>query len=144
MATGPYINVKLLPRPPLSQPVQMRPYRKRTTKCLTFLSALILALLHLYLKPTGAITKTALVLSPVDWQPTRHHSDIRIAEVTILYDGANSLLTSALELHEKQEYEVHVLRQPIVKGFADQLLWLQEVIVKEMRRPSETRMGWIL
>jgi hypothetical protein len=142
MATGPYIRVKLSPQRPPSQPRHSHPSRKRTT-ILALLSALILALLFLYLKPTGAITNTGLVLEPVDLQ----HSDVRIAKATILYDGANDILARALELHDSGGYggcEVHVLRQPIVKGFADQLLWMHEVVVRELRKRGEERVEWVV
>jgi hypothetical protein len=142
MATGPYIRVKLSPPHAPNTSQRTRPSHKRTTKFLAVLSALFLALLLFYLKPSGAITATGLVLEPVDLQ----HSDIRIAKATILYDGANGILTQALKMHEEegQGYEVHVLREPIVKGFADQLLWLHEVVVKELRKRGEERVEWIL
>jgi hypothetical protein len=143
MATGPYIRVKLSPQRPPSHPRQSHSSRKRTTKFLAILSALVFALLLFYLKPTSAITYTSLVLEPVDLQ----HSDPRIAKATILYDEGNDILTEALKLHESGGCggcEVHVLKQPIVKGFADQLLWLHEVVVKELRKGSEERVEWVV
>jgi len=145
MATGPYTNMK---RHSSAHTHVARPHSLRSiyTKCLVTLALVSLTIYVLtYLTPSGISTNTGLVFQPIQWNITRDPSEVRIAKAAILYDShSNAIWTKALELHQAQGYEVHVLRKEIVKGFADQYLWLHEIIVKELRKKSEVQAEWIL
>jgi len=154
MAIGPYINMKRHSIKVISGPHSsahtpaLKPHSFRTTSTKRLLILALLSLI-LYLltfpTPIGIITNTSIVLELPTWNATRAPSESRIAKATILYDDHSiEILVRALNLHEAHGYEVHVLRKQIVKGYADQWLWLHEVIVKELRRKSEERAEWVV
>jgi hypothetical protein len=76
--------------------------------------------------------------------PTTQHSiwptasGSRIAKATVVYPRSPILYTTAPALHEKQNkqfgYNMHILRQPILKGGANILYWLVSLIVSELQR----------
>ena len=144
MATGPYINMKRHSAHTHAQePHSLRAVYTKRLFIFALLSLFLYALT--YLRPSSAMPSTVLVLKPMIWNATRDPSEVRIAKATILYNShSNDILVRALELQQTQGYEVHVLRKQIVNGYADQFLWLHEIIVKELRRPSDLRAEWIV
>jgi hypothetical protein len=97
----------------------------------------------LYLTYTTPPERT---LNTIPWMPTRPPSSIRIAKATVAYTPTS---LRSLTLHTAHNdvfgYPMHVLRTPIVRGFANPLLWLQQIIVGELvSRTAEQRTEWIM
>lgn len=143
MATGSYAHV-----PPLwSKTPPAKPFFSRAafTKRLILILLISLAIYLLtYLRPNSP-TVTNPTFQPIQWKVPRSPSDPRIAKAPILYSAySNAISSRVLASHEAHGYDVHVLRDPILNGYADQLLWLHEVVVKELRKASEIRAEWIV
>jgi hypothetical protein len=106
-------------------------------------SLTIVLILTLYLTHRHPSLPT---LETIPWIPTRFPSDTRIAKATIAYTPLSN--DRSLALHSTHNaafgYEMHVLRRPIVRGFANTLLWLQHLIVSEMLKNVEERVEWIM
>jgi hypothetical protein len=131
--------------PPLTfQP--NRPLKWHSCKVVTFLTCLAAVILLLLYFPTRPYSPTLPILQTIPWRSTRHPSDTRIAKATITY--APSSNNRSLALHAAYNaafgYPMHVLRTPIVRGFANTLLWLQHLIVSEMLKNVEERVEWIM
>jgi hypothetical protein len=104
-------------------------------------ASLILSLLT-YLYFTASHTSKS---STTPWTPICTPSSLRIATATILYSPSTP---PSLTLHnhyvQTHDYKLHVLRTPLVRGFANPLLWLHSLIVAELQKPVETQTEWIL
>jgi hypothetical protein len=103
----------------------------------------IVLVLLVYLTYSGPPDRT---LQTIAWMPTRPPSSIRIAKATISFTSSSQ---RSLALHAAHNdvfgYPIHVLRTPIVRGFANSLLWLQQIIVDELvSKTVEHRAEWIM
>ncbi|EAT90222.1 hypothetical protein HBH56_059530 [Parastagonospora nodorum] len=108
------------------------------------LIAAILLILYLALQSLIPSQPPIPTLQTTNLTTPRAHSSIRIAKATIAYAPSNSVYARSLALHASQSYETHVLRTPLVKGFANTLLWLQHVITSELLKDENERAEWIL
>jgi hypothetical protein len=106
------------------------------------LSAILFLALLTYLYFTASHTSKT---STTPWTPIRPQSSIRIATATIFYSTSTP---PSLTLHnhyaQTHGYKLHVLRTPLVRGFANPLLWLHSLIVAELQKPVEAQTEWIL
>jgi hypothetical protein len=127
-----------------------RPCR-RTLKLLQH--CICLCLIFICIIPIFRWSYNRLTVIPVmdlmsKWTPIRLPSEIRIAKATIAYDPMNQIYDGALALHDQHNkrygYEMHILRTPLVKGFANKMLWLQQTIIAELQRNVAERAEWIL
>lgn len=125
------------------------PLSKRFTNPISILTSLTIALLlYLYNHHKLLISRDS-TLEVTDWNPIRQQSDICVSKATILYPPSDVIYTRSLTLHSQHNdrfgYEMHVLRTPIVRGYANTLLWVQHVIVGEiMKKEKRDGSEWIL
>jgi hypothetical protein len=126
-----------------------RPWKRFTncTKLLTILTSLatIMLITYHYTQPSSADSLHGPILEVINWNATETP---RITKATVLYTPSNNIYTHSLslyEVHSKQfGYEQHILHTPIVEGFANQLLWLHQLIVTELQKPTQEQTEWIL
>jgi hypothetical protein len=122
-----------------------RPLKWHSCKVATLLTCLAAVILLLLYFPTRPHSPTPPILQTIPWIPTRHPSDTRIAKACIHYTPTSN---RSLALHSAHNaafgYPMHVLRRPIVRGFANTLLWLQHLIVSEMLKNVEERAEWVM
>jgi hypothetical protein len=140
---APSINLQTYPLSPRFH--HLRPTRRsiKRTYTLTLIAAILLILclaVHTQLpsQPPKLTLQTTNLITP------RAHSSIRIAKATIAYAPSNGIYARSLALHVSQGYKTHVLRTPLVKGFANTFLWLQHVITSELLKDENERAEWIL
>jgi hypothetical protein len=126
-----------------SPPQRSRNPQPKRIYALTTLAFLLSLIIYLITHP---ISQTASTLPTIPWTPTRTPADIRIAKAAILYTSSdNRSLALRSARHDRFGHPMHVLRVPIVRGFANTLLWLQHIIVKEIvEKTVEERAEWIL
>jgi hypothetical protein len=118
--------------------------KRHARKVVAIISPITIALLLVLYLLTRARSPPP-TLQTIPWIPTCLPSDTRIAKATILYTPASERSLALHSVHNAAfGYEMHVLRTPIVRGFANILLWLQHLIVSEMLKNVEERMEWIV
>lgn len=85
----------------------------------------------------------------ISWTPTREQADWRISKATILYESSGKTYNAhILALHDFHDeyfnYKTQVLRTPLVRGALNKFLYLQSLIINELRKPVEQQVEWIL
>ncbi|CAI9636396.1 unnamed protein product [Alternaria burnsii] len=96
------------------------------------------------------VTKSpGLDSNSIFWMPTRKQEDWKIVKATVYYESGDKTQNARiLALHDFHnecfKYETHTLRMPIVRGAVNKFLHLQSLIIKELQKPIEQRMEWIL
>jgi hypothetical protein len=111
-------------------------------KSIGITTLILVVILYAILLPASRIRHQAdLGLTPVCRALLQSQSDIKIAKATVMYDASADLYKQAVKLHKQQNkrygYEMHVLRTPIDRGFANVFLWLQYLIINEMQKAIE-------
>lgn len=135
---APSINLRTYPPSPKPPPLRPSPRSIKRITTLTLIASILL-ILYFLAPPTPLPTLQTTLL------PTTHtQSSIRIAKATIAYPPSNNISARSLALHASQGHETHVLRTPIVKGFANTFLWLQHVMTRELLKSENERAEWIL
>jgi hypothetical protein len=127
-------------------PLPSRPSHKAQLKRIYFFTTLALILSLILYLTTHSHTQPPPTFPTIPWIPARSPSSIRIAKACILYTPSDN---QSLALHSAQNdhfgYPMHILRVPIVRGFANPLLWLQYLIIAELsEKRVEERVEWIL
>ncbi|KAH7406961.1 hypothetical protein DE146DRAFT_778560 [Phaeosphaeria sp. MPI-PUGE-AT-0046c] len=124
--------------------------RKRTKLLATTLLLLIVAILyfthsishHTLPEPNAESKKAGTTLEVLEWRPDAPPR-ISIAATSYLNANTRSLaLWSAYAL--RFDHKLHVQNNPVVRGFANPLIWLHHVITVEMMNDSGTRAEWIV
>ncbi|KAH8645289.1 hypothetical protein IG631_02753 [Alternaria alternata] len=83
------------------------------------------------------------------WMPIRKQGDWKIVKATMYYESGdktqNARILTPHDFHNEYfRYETHTLRMPIVRGALNRFLYLQSLVIKELQKPIEQRMEWIL
>ncbi|KAF2204901.1 hypothetical protein GQ43DRAFT_363558 [Delitschia confertaspora ATCC 74209] len=67
-----------------------------------------------------------------------------VVKASMLYGERNDIYERAMESHSRGGCDVRVLRKSITTGFWNKFLWLQMVIIEELRKQKEERADWIM
>ncbi|KAF2816073.1 uncharacterized protein BDZ99DRAFT_565945 [Mytilinidion resinicola] len=98
-----------------------------------------------YVKPSLPVLKPSL---PVLHNGSKLKENVRIAKASMLYGAQNEILEGAMQTHRLHNtnygYEMHVLRQSITNGYWNKFAYLFTLVAKELSKPEEERIEWIM